>query len=498
MITQKNNLRRRFLLAATLAAGFGTAWFVIVIWLGTSILQALPQEAQSSREVLIFLTDGTPLIQTTQSGDLSLVTYRDLKGRERTVADRDDQISGVYLYGQRVSTAISLARTDWPQRINIFMDERERDAVWYFVHDDDWPGSGYFVGYERTSNRLIGYIGLAGFRAQPVPSGELIPVHGDSAFAFGYWSSVPLSIYANAGRGWALRPDRWDVPPRLVHVPSGKSLRVVDLSARTVTTVFEAPAPIVSVGIPYLASYSGRKSTKELPILVRAGQKIYKLDHQYKLIGTFTMPAELDHRSSVSWYEADNGQALVECVLPPKPGQAVTDNVTKTTIYVIADDGSIRDSFEVALQAGSNLQNGQAAFPFLIALGCPVPAVLVTGGLLMAMNNPTLDFATVLGEGLKQFWPWLAIVLALSSILAAVSWRRGRVFELSRRDQAVWVVFVLLFGAPAFAGFLLHRRWPVREPCPHCHARCARDRDACAECGTLFPAPALKGTEIFA
>ena len=145
------------------------------------------------------------------------------------------------------------------------------------MHDDDWPGSGYFVGYERASNRLIGYIGLAGFRAQPVPPGEFIPVQGDSPFAIGYWSSAPLSLYA--GRGWALRPDRWDVPPRLVHVPSGNSLRVVDLSARTVTTVFEAPAPIVSLGVPTLSSYSGRKSTRQLPILVRAGQKIYKLDH---------------------------------------------------------------------------------------------------------------------------------------------------------------------------------------------------------------------------
>jgi hypothetical protein len=57
---------------------------------------------------------------------------------------------------------------------------------------------------------------------------------------------------------------------------------------------------------------------------------------------------------------------------------------------------------------------------------------------------------------------------------------------------------VLLFGVLAFVGFLLHRRWPVREPCPACHARSARDREACSECGAAFPAPGLKGIEIFA
>jgi hypothetical protein len=70
--------------------------------------------------------------------------------------------------------------------------------------------------------------------------------------------------------------------------------------------------------------------------------------------------------------------------------------------------------------------------------------------------------------------------------------------RLSRRERGVWAGFVLLFGVPGCAGFLLHRRWPVREPCPHCQARVARDRDTCAECGMPFPVPVLKGIEIFA
>ena len=113
-------------------------------------------------------------------------------------------------------------------------------------------------------------------------------------------------------------------------------------------------------------------------------------------------------------------------------------------------------------------------------------------------RNPAQGYRAAFAAMLKQAWPSLLAVLALSSLLAAIAWRRARAFGLSRREQLVWAGFVLLFGVPAAVGFLLHRRWPVREPCPSCHLRCARDRDACAECGAPFPAPTLKGIEIFA
>ena len=37
MIARKFSLLRQILWAATLATGFGTLWFVLMLWLGTSI-----------------------------------------------------------------------------------------------------------------------------------------------------------------------------------------------------------------------------------------------------------------------------------------------------------------------------------------------------------------------------------------------------------------------------------------------------------------------------
>jgi hypothetical protein len=499
MAAHKNSLPRSFLLAATLTVGFATLWGLLVIWLGSTIGEAWPGKTRPPREDLQVTTDGTLLIRSYRFDNLSRMTYRDLNGRVHDDVKGTDMVRPVSLPDEyKFSTVFSQA--GWLQRMNVYMDEREPDALWYFVHDGKEQGSGYFVGYERVSNRLIGFIGLAGFRARPVPPDERIPVRGGLMLGSSYWSSEPSSIYTSSYRYWVInrpRPGRGELPPRLVHVPCGNRLRVVDLDARTVTTVFEAPLPIGSVGVPALASYAGGDPAKERPVLVRAGPKVYRLDHKYNVTSVFTIPAEVDRRGSVTWYEAGNGQAVAEFAGPRRSGGVFGDNVTRSVVYRIANDGAIRDSFKLALQNGSNPASEQAQFS-MTALALPAPAVLLAAGSLKAANDPAQGFATALGAMLKRSWPLLVGVLSLSAVLAAITWRRGRACGLSRRERAMWAVFVLLFGVPACVGFLLHRGWPVREPCPHCHARSPRDRDACAECGTPFPAPVLKGTEIFA
>lgn len=495
MNTRKFGLLHQLLQAAVLAAGFGTLWAVLVGWVGAAIEQARTGKNRLLRESIVATADGTPLIESVSYDDRVHTTYRDVNGHEHAPIERKNLVLGMYLHGESARPRELLLNV-WRNRIKVFVDEREPAAVWYFVHDGHPEGAGYFVGYEHISNRLIGYIGNSGFRAERPPSDQQIPIRGTLDLNE-WWSSETLAV-DNPNFLGELRLDRGDVPPRLVHVPSGKVLRLVDLGARTITTAFEAPAPIVSVSVPsFSSSYAGSESTKEQPILVWAGETIYKLNHQYQVMGTFTLPADVDHQTTVTWYETESGQSVVECVRKPKAGEGHGDNTSTPTVYLVAADGSIRQSFEVALRSGANPITEEARFR-LLSFAFPGPASLAGAVLMMAMENPALGLAAAVRGMLKPALPALATVCVISSILAAIAWRQGRAFGFSRREQIPWVVFVLLFGVPGFAGFLLHRRWPARELCPHCHARCPRDRDTCAECGTPFPEPALKGTEIFA
>ena len=490
--TRRSALSRRILAAATLAIGFGVLWAVLTFWLGNSFLQS--RTGKAHREMLVVTADGTPLIQDYPLDNLSRITYRELDGRAHDPVERGEQVPAAYLYGEREPGA--RLRANWPGRIGVFMDERDPNAVWYFVHDGLPQGSGHFVGYERISNRLIGYLGLSGLGEQPIRPEDRIPLRGGMAPVQSAWSSAPLSIYSG-NAAYMPRPDRWDVPPRLVHVPSGNRLRVFDLAARTAATVFDAPAPIDSVAVPTLSAYGGGKFTGERPILVRAGRKVYRLDHKYQLVNTFDIPVDLGRHAALAWYEAEGGRAIVQWDRAMDRDGAIFDNQSRPTVYRIAGDGSVQSSQDLVLDNGVGNQGGPAQLT-LMAVALPAPAALLVGEMLMAAANPFQDYARALSILLKLTWPGLAAALALSIILAASTWRRGGAFGFDGRDRTAWATFVLLLGLPAYVGFLLHRRWPAREACPHCHARSARDRAACMDCGTPFPAPAPIGTEIFA
>jgi hypothetical protein len=494
MNTRKASLLRQVLMAATLAVGFGILWCILSLWLGTTIYEAWSGKLPPWENVVV-MSDGTPLIVTYSSDNLSLATYRDLNSQKHDPENPQEQLRPVSMPGVHEPPDFFSSQLGWDRRIKAFTDEREPTANWYFVHDGKPQGAGYFVGYERISNRLIGYIGLSGSRPRTPPTEEWIPVRAALMVNLTPWSSAPF--YNLSRHGWQLKPNRWDVPPRLVHVPSGNQLRLADLNARTVSTVFEAPEPIESVGVPTLSSATNDHRTQEQPIQVRTRQKIYTLDQKHKIIRDFDIPAEeIGPQSPVSWYELGDGRAIAEFARPWPSGN-FQDRYHRI-VYRIAANGSVQERFELTLNSGNRAQSEQTGMTFF-ALGIPSPAmVLGIEPVAMMMSAAKPSYPQAVNMVIRNSWPAIVAVLAASSVLAWLAWRRGHEFGLDRRDRVAWAVFMLLAGIPGYAGFLLARRWPVREPCPICHANVPRDRDACAECGTPFPEPALRGIEIFA
>jgi hypothetical protein len=494
MTAHTPSLFRQVLQAATLATGFGALWFLLSLWLDTAIQDARlgPQSTWPPSEDFVVMSDGTPLIRSTPWQDYGHPAYRDLAGLAREVRDRNDLVSGVYLAGAKGTPGFFAARPEWQHRVKPFADDREPGINWFFVHDGRPEGAGYFVAYERDSKRRVGYIGLAGFRSQSVPVDEWIPVRSPLVMGFEQWSSAPIWIYS--GRRWGVKPNNTDLPPHLVYVPSGNQLRQVDLATRTVRTVFETPESIDSLGIPTLGSFGTGAPSNERPILVRSGPTIYILNRKHENKRAFTIPTEAGRRSDVSWYDTADGQAWAEV---SRPGWAA-DKSEPRVVYRFAGDGTIRDRFELTLQSGVfELRQRQLAMalPFLL----PVPVMLlVVEPLVVSAADQAPNNRAAIRAMTTQAWLVSTAVVVLASILAAAAWRKSRSFGLSQREQIAWVVFILFCGVPGYVGYLLHRRWPVRQQCPNCQVQSPRDRPACAECGTAFPEPALKGIEIFA
>jgi hypothetical protein len=490
----KLSLLRQLAWAGTLAIGFGTLWPILSLWLTTSIQEAGQGGNRLRQESLNVWSDGAPLIRSVPLDNLSHTTYRDLNGQPHHVPDGRDILTPVYMPGEHEKPVFFSEFREWQQRLKVFVDQQEPTVFWYFVHDGKPKGAGYFVGYERTNNRRIGFIGLSGFCADPVPSGQQVPVRGALMMDYSSWSSEPTWIYE--GRVQAPRNRPMELPPRWVYIPSGNLLRKVDLVERTVTSIFETPEPIESVGIASLPSAVNDREITEQLVLVRTAHQIYAMDRKQNVVRVFAVPSEIDPQSVMSWYEIGKGQAIADFGLPSSTSEAA--KLTSHIVYRIAADGTIQDRFELTLQSGSPVTS-QAGLQMQAFLALPAPAILfVLEPLIVMRNDRSLSSPAAFSALLGTLWPSLVAVVVLASILAVVTWRRSRSFGLPKREQIAWVFFVLLLGLFAFVGFLLHRRWPIRQPCPSCNARAPRDRVACAECGTLFPEPSPKGIEIFA
>jgi hypothetical protein len=105
-------------------------------------------------------------------------------------------------------------------------------------------------------------------------------------------------------------------------------------------------------------------------------------------------------------------------------------------------------------------------------------------------------YARALARSWSVRWPSVLVVSLLS---AGLAWYcRCRQKRYAQPWTGVWMALVFLGGLPGLVGYLFHRSWPPREPCPNCGHTVPRDREACSACGKEFPPPQRTGVEVFA
>ncbi|KAJ3050291.1 hypothetical protein HK102_012324, partial [Quaeritorhiza haematococci] len=337
MKMNKTSLPGRLLAAAVLAIGFGTAWFAFAMWLGSAVLSATRDEAATRIDQFVVTTDGTPLIMSMVADGRSRPTFRDLDGVARQDGDESRMVSNAQLPGLADDSRGISSPSDWRTRLVTLRTGGDPAEAWYFVHDGQSRGSGYFVGYERLGNRLLGSIDSSGFREGPVPPEDRIPFRVDRSF--GPWSLTEHLI---------VRDEPGDLRSNLMlHVPSGNLIRLVDLSARTIATVFEAPEPIVSVSTTMLRSDVEIPVRKRRLLLVRTERAIYKLDYEYKLLDTIALPDGIDRGDLISWYESESGEAVVTA-RPVATYRRFPDGVVRFKLYRFGPGGAVQGPTEVA------------------------------------------------------------------------------------------------------------------------------------------------------
>jgi hypothetical protein len=485
-------LLRRLLAATVLATGFGVLWLIAVAVLGTIVLEACFRRESRARESIVVRSDGQPLIETRRGR--AVEGYRDLDGRPLADPKQPTLILPIGLMGTQgqegINDFLSSGRVDWKWRLKAFEDDQHASNHWFFIHDGKEQGSGYFVGYNWATFDRIGFIGDSGFSRNPLPTEQWFPVERDRLI-WNQWSSVRLD--QDSGQ---VERERYQIksriPAHLIYVPSGNRVQLVDLAQQTVRTVFEGDSPIVGINLINEPSGLRPAPTQRPAILVRTERSISGLADDHRVIWTLPCSDESERKRVVIVYLLSDGQIVMTI------RRGWEGNIMRDRVYWLSPAGVVQKQQDVETQIGDLAWNERSE-GLLLAWAVPVPAVFpALQPLLMVLGDMTNSYLDGWRLMLGQSWLSLVGVALVSLALATATWRHCERFALPLHERLVWWVFVALMGVPGFAGYLLHRRWPLRQKCPHCLATTPLATGACAWCLKRFPGPIPKGTEVFA
>ncbi len=475
--------------ALVVAVSVGVVWGMVAGW-GIVVGGNLATPAVRTYEDVRISSQGVPLIATYSTGDFGEAQYRTLDGEPVTAA-RDTWLKGTQLLVPPRPPRLFSRPVTWDQRLMSVSDAGRPPVGWYLIRDAEPHGHAYFAGYDAVSKRCVGYIGRDGFGPSLPPRDQWFDV-GTRPLAWGDVCGTGL-LQFGGGTLYQETSGYESLAPWLVFLIDGDQLLEIDLQGRTVQTLHEAPH-MRSVGIlPQLPAEVAAKPDNprvDNQLAIRTADRILILDPPTGAVREYALPESL--RDETLRVFAVGGKRLL-LVTTSWQGKSITH------FTWLAPDSDVADEKSVAL-AGSG-SGSRYMENSLAAAVMPVPAgwllgvgVLVPVRAIQDYRQPT--YAAALRSGLKDAWPGMLAVWALSAVLAWFALRAQR--KYFRPHTAMWVAFVLLLGPAGLVAYWLEQRRATLETCGACGRVVPRDREGCAACGAEFPAPAAVGTEIFA
>jgi hypothetical protein len=458
-------------LAVLLSIGAGVVWGCL--WgLGLSIVGEMVTSGEV-REQLLFVRDGTPrdgtpIIESYVGRDYANRTFRTLNGKEIKL-DRYSFDSGAFLAGPKYQKE-HFGGLQWRERIVCIENDWFSRETWYFVHDGELEGHGYIVGYDKKAKAKIGYIGRGGFVADEPPLHEQFPVNGRRMSSGQRYGGTAI-VYGSRDLEYLLTED---------------GLMEINLRKRS-AAVFRKGGDLLSASnweMPRQAAGKATEALKAEPrMLLRTPDRVVVLTSGGKEIESYPLPPAL-RELNLQWIELPGGKAIAR------------ESFAGSELFWLDTNGKIarRERVEWRTRRPSELMDDVTTS---VAMPCPA---LIAGIIVCYPWGPadcpeSLEYSAALRKAFAKAWPILLATGIVGAVLACVCYRRQRRYGLAW--TGLWTVLVLLFGLPAYFGYLAHRSWPARLPCPHCGRSVPRDRAACFVCGREFPAPPPKGIEVF-
>ena len=475
-MTAQSGRLQSLALAVILAIGAGVIWLLLMVLGFTIAREALFGFAGSYfvGEHFIMDTGGTPYIESSHGP--ARPSYRTLDGKPLPSFVPKNEIYGGFFRGPILQGYVG---SDWARRVThlgVGSFHAPMAENWYFIAAGTKAAHGYFLGYSSGMNMRIGYVRHNGFTVNEPAAEEQFPVDSVN------WPMDPAQKIC-----FPLSPI-YLVGENPGHEPADRS-RLCYLIALDGLVRFDPTARAAKVVWPHAGIISVWQCGA---ILVRMKDQVIALDRDGVELGTYSLPPEL-REDDLTWYSLGKSWRTTG-----KDEVIVTGRWGTPDLFWLDAHGKILQHKRVDLKPPSHEEG-----PHGVAQNClAMPSLAILLGIKAALprSNPATyeqsqEYFREVCNAYRDAWPQL-LTAGVVGIAAAIStYRRQRKYGLPW--TWAWTGFVLLFGLPAYVGYLAHRSWPaaaVSELWATCAARsagvfCLRPR---------VPPPPPKGIEVFA
>lgn len=368
-------------------------------------------------------------------------------------------------------------------------------AAWYLISEGGPSGRGYFVGFNRSTNRSLGALGRKGWTTGAPPREDqfvlgnlfhgktcqlLQPRDGSGSENFLWFlldgdDLVSVNLHTRAVRTVATFSEAKFMA--LVNIFTRESARRIALRGIEEHTPADAP-----VGNPVkLIVWSGNELSLVNPL---SGERT-----------DFALPETAPRDGTMQLYAIHEGQLAVSYA----DSQETSRRATLARLAPRGEGGEAQPQTEEVTLAGSRRYSLSANVREM-SVALPSPLLMTLAGLVLAPFSALQPEVTTYAERVRLALDAQATaMIVIVALSAALAWWVYRIERSQYQAHAArMAALVLVLGVPGFLAYLAERRPTPVGRCAGCGANMPQNRDRCPACTAERARPQLTGVEVFA
>ncbi len=476
----------------------GTAFILIFFFIATFLEPLMPRVIDPNAPI-----GSWEVCQFTAKGQLYVLRPIDAHHREPFSVSGEplrDQLPARPLEKEGESIHLSAPRVQFYEQFQpeplvahermLFSNRGSGFEYWHLIKHTDPKTHGYFVGYQAENGRFLGYMGQNGLQQNRPSVNESIPLLNAPRTIIA--PLVTPGTYPTRSLPTAVENESsWDYQlevGRRIWLATPEGIWQCHLGDRSVK-------PFASIENVLGLQFYSDSNKRTLSILAACSQGLRLFDETGRELSRadFSWPqSQVDRHQIIASREVALTQTNELILIEPETPKA-KESSQITTISWFERSGKLAKQTKETMHLYEFADTNRPTEPIIsatYALESLLGGLGFTSNILLHFNEGAPFIPS-------RFAPYFWINVALTLTLVVILWWRQLQLGTPLTHSLTWTLFLSLFGAAGFFGYLFQKPWVPAMRCETCGRRRLSEQALCPHCGQPLQKPKPLGTEIF-